>query len=63
MAADRTVVSEADREVNVTISVDTGGLSGAIRLGISTIPLNPKGIHVAMLTTETTVRGRPYNYV
>ena len=59
MAADRTVVSEADGEVNVTVSVDTGGLSGAIRLRISTISLNPKGIYIIYKIMLTIVRWNP----
>ena len=48
MTVEPTVVSEAGEIVEVTVSLAGGGgfnLPGEVQLGISTIPIQPKGTH------------------
>ena len=47
MTVEPTVVSEAGEIVEVTVSLAGGGgnLPGEVQLGISTVPIQPKGTH------------------
>ena len=49
MTVEPTVISEAGEAVDVTLTLLGGGGSGVVRLGISTIPIRPRGLKLELL--------------